>query len=172
MGKYTKLRGSLPRFENEPSWQARVDALKAEILCGGENSEDANAQIILGMLCAAKLEKRRLEALLSDQTAQIEATCQILVAIFESDGVEKLTAASGVTASLKDEVYPSVEDREKFFAYIKKTRQTNLLSVHHQTMKALVNEMLLAGKPAPPGIKATLKTTIGLHGLKGYDNGE
>jgi hypothetical protein len=177
MGKYTKLRGKLPRLEAAPSWfragieqwKARVDAEKRRILLENTaNPEDANVSLFARLYADAKVEKHRLKQENSEVNVRVEALSQILRDILEGENLEKVEVAGGLSVGLRDEVYASVENEDKFFKYLERTGQTALIKmvVAPGTMKSLTSELLAAGRNPPDGIKPYIKTSAQLYGLK------
>lgn len=154
-GKYTGLKSSLQSAPVDPSYQMKVDGKKAEL-----NMATMTAGQLAEMYAKADDEKDRLEVLVKEQNLLLEAISQQMVKDLETDGLGKVTLASGDTFYIKDTPYCSVEDRVKWLAYIRETNQEELLSVHYQTMNGMVSEMLLKGKPIPPGIKAFINSKI------------
>jgi hypothetical protein len=58
--------------------------------------------------------------------------------------------------------YPSVNDQNSFFAWLKKTKNDGLIkpTVHPQTLKGFINEWLSAGNKLPPGVNNFPKPSI------------
>jgi len=168
MGKWTKLRGKLEVFQNEPEWQQKVDAFKLQFL-GTDNTRDASPAMLGKEYALRKRKKDELEDKIKALNVELEGLSQIIVEVLEDEEIQKIELASGQTIGISDEPYPWVADRQKFFAFIKRTGQASLLTVHFQTMKALVKGYLEQGKPAPPGIKVYLKTSATLRNARNGD---
>lgn len=168
--KYASLKKKLPAFAEESAYQEKIDAAKREILGATENPEDANSSALAARLERIKARKDDLEAQLYDVNVEAEALSQLIVAAMESDGVEKFTLQSGATVYVNYAPYPCVEDREKLFAWIKAQKMQKLLSVQYQTLRGMVNDMLVAGKPVMPGVNVFLKTSARL--LRGRNGSE
>lgn len=169
MGKYASLRGRLPAFEEETSYQQKVDAAKQLILDSAENAEAANVNRLAKLLGERKSQKDELEAVISGYNVEIEALSQLLVAALEDQNIQKVELASGAVCYLQDTPYPQVRDREALMAWIKKTRMASLLTIHYQTLKGLVNERLVNGQAAPPGVEVYLKTQARIRNSKNGD---
>lgn len=171
MGKYTKLRGVLPPFEQPPDFAVKVDAEKRKIL-GAEPSQAPHANLakLAREFVVRKKKKERLEEQVTKLNVELEACSQLLVARLEGEEIQTVQLRGGVTVFLADEPYPSVKDRKAVFDWIKKTRQVELLTVHHQTLKGLVGERLAAGEGDVPGVTTYLKTTARCRGLRGEKN--
>ncbi len=103
---------------------------------------------------------------------EIEALSQLLVDALETQNIQKVELASGAICFLQDTPYPVVKDREAVMAWIKKQKMTSLLSVHYQTLKAMTNERLIAGKPLIPGTEVFLKTQARIRNASNGDSDE
>lgn len=160
--KYASLKTKLPAFEEESSYQQKIDEEKKLILAYAENAEDVNVAFLAARLEQAKQNKDEIEERLYGVNVQIEALSQLLITAMDNQSLEKVSLSSGATVYLNYAPYPSVEDREKLFAWIKKQRMVKLLTVNHQTLKGLVNELLANGKSVPPGVNVFLKTSARL----------
>jgi hypothetical protein len=170
MGKYSSLRGRLPAFAEEESYQQKVEQEKIRLLGGAPNGESANVNRLASFLGIEKAAKDKLEEEISEHNLRIEALSQLLVSAMEDQSVQKIELSSGALVYLQDTPYPVVKDREALMVWIKKQRMVNLLTVHYQTLKGLVNEMLVSGKPCPPGVEVFLKTQARLrNGDRGND---
>jgi hypothetical protein len=162
-GKYAKYRGKLEAFAQEPDFQKKVDAEKRK-----HAKRDANA---LGKeFVRRKRAKNSLKRKDRQLNVELEALSQLLVDRLEGAEIESVKFRGGVGVGLQDKPYPSVADRRKLFGWIKQTRMTGLLSVHHQTLLGLVTEALEAGRPLPPGVDVFLKTSAKVTGLKDGDD--
>lgn len=148
----------LAKFQQPREFQALVDVRKRE----------HSAQTVASLareLVRHKRAKHRLEQRVKVENIQLEALSQLLVERLEGEEFQKVNLRSGVTVYLAEDVHPAVQDRPKLFAWIKQTRQVELLTVHHQTLRALTRELLAAGRALPPGVAAFLKTTARCRGL-------
>jgi hypothetical protein len=158
MGKYSKLRGKLPAFENESSYQAKVEEEKTLILDDADNNEDANVTRLSALFATVTEAKRAAEEKVSAYNVQLEALSQLIVDALTNQGIEKVSLANGATVYLQDGTYPGIEDETKFYGWLHKQKMDNLLSLNYQTLKGIVNEYLQSGKPLPPGTRCFLKT--------------
>lgn len=180
MGKYTKYRGQLPRFQNEKSYQLKVDDAKRKVLGlatgqkpGARAAEAANVAKLARQFAQTKRAKKKLEDKITALNVDLEALSQLLVDRLETEETQKVELRGGIVISLKDDPYPQVVDRRKIFAWIKQRRMVDLLSVHHQTLKGLINDALAAGrKPDVPGVEIFMKTSAKCTGLKLNGGGE
>ena len=163
-GKYRHLRGKLAAFENPPDWQEKVTVSKKSYL--------KLDTVELGREFASfKTQKSNLEANIKELHTELEALSQMIVERLEAGDMEAIELADGIKVGIKDEPYVSIDDKEKFYAWIKKTKQTKLLTINFQTLNGMTKEMLIAGKSNPPGTKVFLKTSAKVTGIKST-NGE
>jgi len=151
-GQYAKFRGKLPAFEPDSNYQQKVDATRNLF------SSLESTQALAKQLVKEKELKDKYEEKLKIQNLRIEALSAMLVNRFEDEAIEKVELRGGISVYLNDGIYPSVQSRDELFAWIKKTRQPELLSVHYQTLKGLCGDLLKEGKAAPPGVQIFLKT--------------
>lgn len=167
-GKYAALRGKLPAFEEETSYQQRVDAFKQEFL-GTYSGVDANTAFLAKEFSARKAMKDGHEETISALNVELEALSQLLVEALEDQNIQKVELASGAICFLQDTPYPVVKDREAVLAWIKQQKMQSLLSIHFQTLKALTNERLVAGKPPIPGTEVYLRTQARIRNARNGD---
>lgn len=155
MKKYDKLKGKLPAFQLETSFQQKVDEAKSQY-------QFLEAPELARMFKQEKLNKKNLEEKVSLVNVEIEALSQLLVQNFEENGLQKITLEDGKTCYMQIEPYSSVSDQSILLAEIKKQKMQALLTLAWGTINAINKERLLAGKPPLPGTKVFLKTSIRL----------
>lgn len=172
MGKYTHLRHKLEPFEclqtasGMAAWFAKVDNFKQNFL-GCLRGENANVSMLAAEYAKRDREKRELELRISELNVELEALSSLGVEAMENDNQQKVDLATGGYVSIKDTPYYSVEDRKKAFAWIKKNKMLDLLTLAYQTMTGMNNERLLAGKPLIPGTRVFMKTKLTVRGVNG-----
>jgi hypothetical protein len=157
MGKYDKLKGKLPAFQQEASFQQKVDILKSD-------RSKLEATALVEMFSLARQKKKSFEAEVSEVNIELEALSQLLVENFEASGLAKLQLATGETCYTQTEPYSSVQDQAALLAEIKKQKMQSMLTLAWGTMNALNKERLVAGKPPLPGTQVFLKTSVRLRG--------
>jgi hypothetical protein len=167
VGKYSALKDKLPAFVPEEAWQAKVEDMKYKILDGADNPEDANLAALKAKFVDLKLQKQSLEDEIKDLNISIEALNQLITVRMEASGQQNVKFEDGITLYIKDEPLPQVVDRFAFNQWITDTNQQALFSVNAKTMSGLVKGLLLEGKPQPPGVEVSMKTSIAILGLKG-----
>ncbi len=166
MGKYTAFRSKLPAFEQPKEWADKVNAWKMEFI-GTVNGQHANAAFLARAYADIDLKKKELEERIAQYNIELEAISQLGVEALEENGLQKIDLAAGGYVSIKDTPYTSVEDRAAIFAWIKKNKLTDLLSVNYQTLNGMNNERLVSGKPTIPGTKVFIKTKLTVRGVNG-----
>lgn len=159
MGKYDNLKGKLPAFQQEASFQAKVDEAKAKY-------QTYEAPEMARIFSLARQSKRKLEMEIAEQNIELEALSQMLVEKFEVTGLSKFTLETGETCYQQIEPYSSVQDQALLLVAIKKLKMQKLLSLAWGTMNAINKERLVAGKPPLPGTSVFLKASVRLRGSK------
>jgi hypothetical protein len=154
-GKYDKLKGKLPAFQQEASFQQKVDEAKSQFVA-------LNAPELARMFNLGRQNKKSLESRVSEVNIELEALSQLLTENFEASGLTKLTLATGETCYTQTEPYSSVQDQQSLLTFIKKQKMSNLLTLAWGTLNALNKERLVAGKPPLPGTVVYLKTAVRL----------
>jgi hypothetical protein len=165
VGKYSSLRGRLPEFQEETSYQAKVNEEKQRILGNAENPEDANVAALARQYAGQRKKKEDLEILIKAVNLAIAAYEQIIVDRMQTDGQQSLTLTGGATIYLQDDIYPAVEDRPASIKWAISTGQEAILSIHPMTLKGIAKECLEQGQDLPPGVKAYLRTSLRYRGL-------
>lgn len=169
-GKYSHLKGTLTKFSGEPEYQERVNRKKDEIKQQIKDEGQIVSASTLGLvLVKARLEKERLEDLVKSQNLIIEAMQQELVDLLESQDFTSLKLGNGVSISIKDDVYCTVKDKQKFNSWVRETEQEDLFTVNYQTMSSLVKQKLIEGEDIPPGIDTYFKQSIMVRGGKNVE---
>jgi hypothetical protein len=176
MGKYTHLRHKLPAFrasadEGMRTWYAKVDEWKQEFL-GTESGENANHAMLAREYAERDAKKKQLESEISQLNIELEGLSQLGCEAMENDGVEKSNLAAGGYVSIKDTPYTSVINRAAIFRWIKRNKMQELLTMNYQTLSAITNERLIAGKPTIPGTKLFMKTKLTVRGVNGASSDE
>jgi hypothetical protein len=170
MGKYTHLRHKLPAFEQSAeasglsAWFAKVNEWKQEFL-GATRGEDANAGLLAREYAERDTRKKELEAEISQLNIELKALSDLGVESLESDGMQKIDLAAGGYVSISDKPRTSTEDKAKVLAWIKKNKMQDLLTLSYQTLSAMNNERLLAGKAVIPGTKIFMDTKLTVRGV-------
>lgn len=150
--RWKSFETRLPKLKLPVPWQAKVDQEKT-IFEGKEH------QVLARYLRQAKLEKEELESRIQAINIREEALEQLLLIWMEDTGTEKISLADG-TLYRRREPYVRIADREALIRWVKANDHQDLLSVHYQTLNALVKERMLAGESDPDGIEIFLKTTV------------
>jgi phage host-nuclease inhibitor protein Gam len=157
MSKYDSLKGKLPGFQQEASFQQKVDEVK-------DRYQALEQSDLARTFNLERQKKKNLEAEISELNINLEALSQLLNDQFEATGISKFQLATGETCYQQTEVYSSVTDQGALLEYIKKSKQQALLTLAWGTMNALNKERLMAGKPALPGTQPFLKPSVRLRG--------
>jgi hypothetical protein len=172
MGKYAKLRGQFVRFTEEPDYQSRLNAhrdskvirrvdITFSELTLSQPLGKQSMKVLGKILAAIKDKKKKIEEATSEINAQIAAIQQVLLESLEGEELESFRSEEGLF-SIKDEPYPFIEKEKQaeFYQWIKDQKLESLFTVNYNTMAAMVREMLLTGKPLPPGIGVYMKAAV------------
>jgi hypothetical protein len=157
MGKYDKLKGKLPTFQQEPTFQQKVDEAKNAY-------QNRDMTSLVTMYSSVRQKKETLNDQIASLNIELEAISQLLGQHFEDTGLSKLTLEDGTTCYTQTEPYSSVSDQSTLLAFIKEQKMSNLLSLSWGTMNAMNKERLISGKPPLPGTNCFLKTSVRLRG--------
>ncbi len=107
-----------------------------------------------------------LEAQVAVLEVQKAALTYLFTNRFEDDDVTSMKFANGVTLGESVEPLPNVKDRTVLTEWIYNTNQEELLTLNYQTLASLVKQLLLEGKPLPPGVEVYMKQKLTARGLK------
>lgn len=157
MGKYSHLKGTLDKFEEEPRYQQKLDAKKAEFVgfSGGA---------LAGAFHKAKLRKAAIERLLKEQNLVVGALEQMLVADLERQGYSSTRHERAGLLSIHDKPYTTIINQPAMVEWAEKTNRRSLLTINYQTMSGIINRMLEDGEDPPPFVKVYMKAKIGQTG--------
>lgn len=155
--KYAKLRDKLPVFQQESSFQEKVDVFKSKY---GENAENANVSAVAANYADLRARKQFLEDEISDINIALEALNQIGVTAMQADDLEKVSLSTGATVYLSYDVYPSVKDKEALLTWVKANKMSAQLTLPWQTLRGICNDLSSNGKPLPKGVEAYLRISL------------
>lgn len=116
---------------------------------------------LIDQMWAAREEKRRLEADVKEIEKKISELDEQLMERMGAEGLEKATG-SKASASITETVTADVIDWETFWAYVIKTKATQLLQ--RRVSDPAYRELLEAGKKVP-GVQPFPKKRINLRTL-------
>jgi hypothetical protein len=164
-GKYAKFRGKVKPFEEDPLYQAKVEAWKQHFI--GENPDSGNVAWLGRQFATFKSTKKELEDQVKEVNLYITGLNQILTEHLEGTETQKLELISGELLYIQDTPYPKVVDQDKWHDHCVKHKLLNLFTMPWMTMKSMVSELLVKGQALPDGVEVFLKTEIRLRGGKG-----
>ena len=118
--QYRHLRGKLPAFTEEPTYQQKVDEKKQELL-GTLDGENANIGKLAAMFVSYERNKKNLYAKYGSKTTDAEyeinlyrkALSQFLVAALAEQGGEEFRLESGELVGISDTAILAIEDKDK-----------------------------------------------------------
>jgi hypothetical protein len=148
----------LTKYQPEPEYQEKIKKVQKEYKM--YKGLDALSTEFFDL----KRQKLAAESVLATINLKIAAVEGLLLNQMENEDIRKFELGGGGTIFKKSTAYPVIKDKIKLFAWIKANKLVALLSVHHQTLKAVVNERLSNGEGLPAGVEAFLKDSIGHRG--------
>ena len=156
-GKYDDVNPRLPRFQQEPRYQDKVQDAKADVLARIGNTPSSPE------LVRAFVERRNhvdsLKEQLSAANLELEAISQLITDQFDDEGVYSMKV-QGATVRLQIEPYASVKDRDAFWRWCIANGLEESMTLPWQTTNSITKERLLDGKSEPDGVEAFQKTKL------------
>jgi hypothetical protein len=155
MGKYAGVVEKLPKLPPEDlKYQDEVNATKEIIDARTAAALAQGYRDVRAALDELGERERELNLLL-------EAHKQLLEDAYESEGVDALKLADdGSTIATQPEPNAKIEDPVAFRRWCIDNGLGSALTLPWTTANAMVKELLLAGKPLPPGVKAYVRTKV------------
>lgn len=169
-GKYEQFRKLYPKAPLEAGSFEKINIVLDAPVSGNPNSvlrvRDLDNTELQEMYVKVRKELNELEAKVSVLETQKAALTYIFVQRFEEDDVTSMKFANGVTLGESVEPLPNVKDRTALTNWIKETGQEELLTLNYQTLASITKQLLLEGKPVPPGVEVFMKQKLTARGLK------
>ena len=160
-GKYSAYRGKFPEGPRSEYW-AKIDAHKAEYLAMGIDNFEKVGQYIKDVSAA----KDSMEAEAKELGYQLSALERIMLDLLENGKLDSVALASG-NFSRQDRLNVQMEDRGKFYAWLKENGMDDLFSVNAATAAMIVKEAVLEDKDLPPGTSVSVSSTLQHRKAKG-----
>jgi hypothetical protein len=107
--------------------------------------------------------RRAMDKIKEEKTSiqvKIDGLTEMIVDSFEEEGVTSLKLEGGDTVRVDVKPIPGMKDREKFRLWCLEQGFEKEMHLHYMTAQSLVCQMLLEGKPEPPGVEAFMGDTI------------
>jgi len=166
-----KYKGPASWFNgSEKDWREKVDAAKRRLV-GAANPEDANVARLARKVATARREKHELEERISELNLDLAALDEVMAQVLENEEQQSVKLSDGVVVYLKRTVYPSIFDKQKSFAWMKKhlspAELFGMLSVHPSTYKSFVTDLVERGEEPPAGTKVFIKVSAACRGMNG-----
>ena len=157
MGKYDAVLASLPRFPAElqdggSNRQFEIDQLKTD-----ENFPDRTPSGLLVRYASIRKEKEELEEGVKEKNTLLAAAEQLLLAVYEGEGITSLQVKGIGTVRTQYEPYSSVTDKEAFHEWCLQNGFGPQMQLAWQTMNSVSKERLLNAEEPPPGITVYVK---------------
>lgn len=152
--KYDKK--NLVKYEQEPSYQDKIDRAKLDLREDGL-TDKVKLAVRFDEL---KKEEDRLNDELRVNAILQQAITQMVVDILDEEGITKFTLPDGRTFYQEQKVYASVQNREEFYTWLRANGLGDVFTVNYQTAASIVKERLETGQDVPPGTAAFLQTAL------------
>jgi hypothetical protein len=158
-GKYAGL--TLPRLDGEePDYQAKVNAVKTELLADPDFKRQAS--FLAREYKLLRAEKDALDAGMYELNIRLKAVSQLMTDQFEAEGVDNIRV-DGRPVSVYYEPYAQVTNKEAFRQYcLRDDDLSRRMTLPWQTTNELAKKMLLAGEDVPDGVEVYAATKIRL----------
>lgn len=174
-GKYEQFRKLYPKAPFEAGSFEKINiVLDAPAFPDDDNNvlrvRDLDNTQLQEMYIKVRRELDTLEAKVSVLETQKAALTYLFTQRFEEDDVTSMKFANGVTLGESVEPLPNVKDKPALMAWTKANGMEELLTWNYQTLASMVKQLLLEGKPVPPGVEVFMKQKLTARGLK--DQGE
>lgn len=160
--KWAAVCADLPRDkawdEEDPSFQEKVDAEKAELI--KEFGDQISSAHVAKKFVELRAIKDQIKKQLKDANARATAVQQLLVDIYERDGNLSVTLEDGSAVDWTVEPIARVVVRDEFRRWCLENGYENQMTLPHQTMNAIVKDLLEVGQPNPPGTAVFVRDKI------------
>lgn len=151
MGKWSHLVGTLKPEPTTGPWEVKVRALV----------EDFKSRPLRDNLATYEEQQSLKESLkqdMSDVTAMLEALTRVIDQTLEAQNLERVVSC-GRSYSVSPEPIAHVTDKAALRAWAEEHAPDNL-SLHHQTLQALVKAALEGDGEMPAGVDCYLRRTL------------
>jgi len=118
---------------------------------------------------AIKKSVARAELILKEEKLKLEAAHQLLIVAFEVEGVESKRLLTGQLIAVHPSPEPVITNKEACRVWCIEQGYEHDMVLPHGSIKSILSERLLAGKPAPPGVEAYIRDKISAPRPKGAD---
>lgn len=157
-GKYAQVVARLQRLSEEPTYQAKVNAVKAAIVA--EEEYKPHASHLAQRYADKRIEKEAIEEVLSQCQLELTAIEQLMIDQYEVEGTSSLRLEDGPSIGVQPEPYAQVADRERYYKWCIDEGLGPQMQLPWQTTNSLTKERLLNGEEPPPGVTAFVRTKI------------
>jgi len=156
MGKNTKIMVGLPVFQQDPTYQGRINVRMAEL----KEERNWTASNLALQYQQLRLEKKEIKEDLSKKDFELESISQMLIEKYEEEDTSSIKLKDGGTVRVQPEPYSTVAEKESFRVWCIENGYERELRLMPQTVNAVVKEHLQKGDPEPPGVKVYIKNKI------------
>jgi hypothetical protein len=160
MSPTAELAARLPRFVNQDN-RDKVNEAKADIVQEFRESTGMppGAIGLAARFAAARVKKEEIERELKDVVLELSALSELMDDQFENEGVRTVSLIDGAAVRRQPEPYATVIDQPALLQWaLNDDDLRNSLTIHWQKLNSLTKQLLMAGLPEPPGVKAWSKS--------------
>lgn len=105
------------------------------------------------------MKKEAIEAELKDVSLELRALSELMEDQFENEGVRTVSLIDGGSIRRQPEPYATVVDQRAMLEWaLGDNDMRNSLTIHWSRLNSVTKQLLKAGLPEPPGVKAWSKT--------------
>jgi len=163
-GKYGKVIEKLGLTQAPSADPQRDELVKAVQQRMREDASDAGEQMNAGYLARHYFELRKEKDRITEEekniNLELEAVQQLIVQKFEEEGMSRIVLDDGASVGSSEEPYPVVKDPDALRRWVVKNKLEGMLSLNHNTLKALTKQLLIDGQPVPEGVDVFYKTQL------------
>ena len=124
----------------------------------------AKTQLVsmLGDFAKHRKLKETYETLIAAEKECLQAMQPKLVLLFENEKLQSMAIKNVGMFYLDARTFPRVENEKQLFAWLRQHKMQSLIksTIHHQTLRGLVNERMSENKSLPKGVTTYDETVV------------
>jgi hypothetical protein len=170
--KYDAIFPKLKKMEfgetdEDPRYQDKVNAVKAEWLANGEFDPSADGLAKNYALCRKVVDE--VKAMLYLANIEVQAAEQMLITSYENghqgwgtygSAPDTIRTVTGDKMKVQPEPYTKIVDKSSFYKWVFKSKLDSLMVFPWQTANKHAKDLLMKGQPPPDGTEVKLHMKI------------
>ena len=160
MGKFDEIVGGLARIPPEIrysgsgglNYQYKIDQAK-------EKFTDRTPSVLITMYADLRAIADAKEDEAKELRVQVEAAAQLLMEVYEGEGITSLKIKDVGTFRTDFVPYSHVANKEEYHAWCLESGFGPQMTLPWQTTNSVTKERILSGQDAPPGVDVYVKPT-------------